>query len=453
MHGAAVGGDEEIEVAVAVKIAKRHAAADLRGRKLAAHLGGGVAEASGAIVDKQARHLGMRNPAAEAAHGVVDVTVGDHQLQVAVEIEVGKHAAEAQAFTRRHAHARRHRAIHIAAAGRRFVQAQHFVVEVRHRNAHAPGALEVTGVDAHAGACAAVFTEGHAQRHGRFGERAVAVVAIELVRLRVVGNEQVGPAVGIHVEHRHAERFRRRVEDAALGRDIFKRAIALVAEQPAGGAAIRLGCAVRLGLAVKRAMHVLLGRPTHVVADEEVKLAVAIEIKPERGGGEGAARAEAGRVGDVGKAALAIVAEQPVLAHRRDVEVGEAVVVEVSHGHAEAIHFDVKARLACHIREATLAIVAQQAHGGAAALMPRPILPVQQQDVQPAVVVIVEKRAARSHCFGQKLCPVRAGFMAKLDPRRRRDIGEPEAGIGRRGAGQRGKKQLAARGHGSDTNP
>ena len=41
------------------------------------------------------------------------------------------------------------------------------------------------------------------------GERAVARVAVQAVRLRVVRDEQIHPAVAVVVEHRDAEPFRR----------------------------------------------------------------------------------------------------------------------------------------------------------------------------------------------------------------------------------------------------
>ena len=48
------------------------------------------------------------------------------------------------------------------------------------------------------------------------GERAVPVVAIELVGLGVVGDEEVGPAVAVVVEHGDAERLAGGIADAGL---------------------------------------------------------------------------------------------------------------------------------------------------------------------------------------------------------------------------------------------
>ena len=113
-------------------------------------------------------------------------------------------------------------------------------------------------------------------------ERAVALVAVELVGLRVVGDQQIRPAIAIVIEHGDAQRFGRGVEDAALGGDVFERAIAAIAKQPAGGAVISLRRAVGLVLAVHAAEDVVLRRPLHVVADEQIEQAVAIVIEPQR---------------------------------------------------------------------------------------------------------------------------------------------------------------------------
>ena len=68
--------------------------------------------------------------------------------------------------------------------------------------------------------------------------------------------------------------------------------------------------------------------------------------------------------------------------------------------------------------------------------MAGPIHAVDQQDVQPAVGVVIEERAARPQCFGQKLGAVRAAVVPELDAGRGRDVLQPKAG----GAGARGER-------------
>jgi hypothetical protein len=56
----------------------------------------------------------------------------------------------------------------------------------------AAGAVVVRRVDAHRAAGDTVLAEGDAGRQALVGERAVPVVAIQLVGLRVVGDEESG---------------------------------------------------------------------------------------------------------------------------------------------------------------------------------------------------------------------------------------------------------------------
>ena len=205
---------------------------------------------------------------------------------------------------------------------------------------------------------------------------------------------------------RDAERLRARVEDAARRRDVLERAVAAVAEQPARVAAIRFGRAVRLLLAVEAAEHVVLRRPLHVVADEEIEQAVAVEVEPQRRRAERRAAAEAARLRDVDERALAGIAEQPVLADAGDEEVGKAVVVEVADGDAHPVHLHVEAGGARDVGERAVAVVAIQRERRPLPLVPGPVHAVDEQDVLPAVGVVVEERAAGAERLGQQLAAV-----------------------------------------------
>ena len=112
---------------------------------------------------------------------------------------------------------------------------------------------------------------------------------------------------------RDAERLRAGVEDAARRRHVLERAVAAIAKQPAGLAAIRLGRAVRLLLAVEAAEHVVLGRPLDVVADEQVEQPVAVEVEPDRRRAERLRPPSPLALRDIDERALAGVAKQAVL--------------------------------------------------------------------------------------------------------------------------------------------
>ena len=98
---AVVGRHQQVDVAVAIEVAAREAAADPRLREPAAGRGGDVAKRAVALIQEQVRRLRVADVAADVAHGLVDVAVGDDEIERAVEIEVGEDAAEPERVARR----------------------------------------------------------------------------------------------------------------------------------------------------------------------------------------------------------------------------------------------------------------------------------------------------------------------------------------------------------------
>src|SRR5690349_2716723 len=79
----------------------------------------------------------------------------------------------------------------------------------------------------------------------------------------------------------------------------------------------------------------------------------------------------------------------------------------------------------------------------ALALVPRPVHGVDQQNVLPAVVVVIEKGAAGAKCFGEQLAAIRAAVVPKVDAGLRRNVRELYAQPRRRIAchGQRDRRR------------
>ena len=163
------------------------------------------------------------------------------------------------------------------------------------------------------------------------------------------------------IEQSHAQRFRTAVENAAGGGDIFKRPVAAIVKEPAGGAAIGFGRAIGFVLAVEAAENVVLRRPLHVIADEQVEQAIAIVVEPQRGGAEALALAESAGIGHVHECSLAGVMEQAVLTDAGDEDVREAIVVVIADRDAHAIQFDIEAGAGGHVRESAVVVVAIKA--------------------------------------------------------------------------------------------
>ena len=145
-----------------------------------------------ALVQEEQRRLRVPDIAADVAHGLVDVAVGDHEIELAVEIGIGEHAAEAETIERWVPDARASRDILIEPFLLWPIQPDHLVVEVGDGKSGSAGVVEVRGVDPHARPRLPVVAERDAGLERDVLEAAVALIAIELVRLRIVGDEESG---------------------------------------------------------------------------------------------------------------------------------------------------------------------------------------------------------------------------------------------------------------------
>jgi len=85
------------------------------------------------------------------------------------------------------------------------VEREHLVGKICNDQAGAAGAVIIGGINAHAGAGNTVFAEGNAGGNGALFERAVLFIEVELVGLRVVGDQEVGPSIVVVVENGNAE--------------------------------------------------------------------------------------------------------------------------------------------------------------------------------------------------------------------------------------------------------
>src|ERR1700688_198597 len=107
--------------------------------------------------------------------------------------------------------------------------------------------------------------------------------------------------------------------------------------------------------------------------------------------------------------------------------IGEAIVVVIADGDSHAVHFDIKAGCASNVGERPGAIVTVQMQSRFLAFVAGPIHAVDEQNVLPTVVVVVEKCATRAQCFGQKFSPEGSAIMLKLNSCCGGDVGEAES--------------------------
>src|SRR5207247_2665472 len=208
---------------------------------------------------------------------------------------------------------------------------------------------------------------------------------------KVVLDEEVGPAVPVVIQHGHAQGLRTAVEHAAGGGNVLEGAVAAIVKQPAGIAAIGFRRAIRLGRAIETAKHVGFRTPANVIADEDIEEPVAVVIKPQRGGAEALATKQRARAGGLDEGSFAGVAKEAALADASDENVGEAIVVVIADGHAHSVHLDVKPHAFGDIGKSAVAIVAVETQGRAPALVAGPVHAIDEQNVLPAVGVVIQK--------------------------------------------------------------
>jgi hypothetical protein len=193
---------------------------------------------------------------------------------------------------------------------------------------------------------------------------------------------------------------------------------------------------------------VVFERPLDVVADEEVQAAVAVEVQPHGRSTEADAAIETAGARRVHERAAAGVVKQPVLAHAGHEHVGEAVVVVVADGHAQAVHLHVEASGAGHVGERAIAVVPVEPQRRALLLVAGPVHAVHEQHVLPAVAVVVQEGAAGPERLWQKHPAVGAVVVVERQASGRRDVYQPEPwrrrGLGRAGGAEQRRPQAAA---------
>ncbi len=250
-----------------------------------------------------------------------------------------------------------------------------------------------------------LFVEGDARREGDLGERPVAVVVVEQVRVRVVGHEEVRPAVVVVVAPHDAQApVALVVQIARAHGHVGEGPVTVVVEEHVA----RAGEAARTahdGKAVVEAV-LLRSRPrgglqveVDIAGHVKIEAAVVVVI------GEGRARrpaagGDAGRIGDVGERPVTLVAQQHVAAEEGQVDVGPAVVVVVADRDALSPPAAGDAGGDGHVGERPVAVVpVERAARALAVRESRQRRSVGEEQVEPAVAVVIEEGDARARGF------------------------------------------------------
>src|SRR4029077_968081 len=180
---------------------------------------------------------------------------------------------------------------------------------------------------------------------------------------------------------------------------------------------------------------------------EEVKLAVAIIVQPGAAGSPmGSVRADTGLLCDIGEGAVTVIVVQHVLAPIGDKQVLKAVVVVIAHANAGRPTRAEQTGLGGHIGKSAVTIILVEAVGSSFG-GGLESCPAEEENVEPAVVIVIEQGASAAHCLHDVFLLGDAAIDRwKMQPRRFRNV--RKLGVKRKAGGFTSRRRLhASRGH------
>ena len=340
-----------------------------------------------------------------AIHFGVDMPVGAKQIRVTVVIVVEESGGPAEIRNRGLADTRR-----VGDVGKQalavVVKEDVIVVgESGDEDVHPAIAVVVAHGHTHAGHFLAVAGIRDTRRNTRFRESSVAPIAIKVVGIRVVADEEIRPAIVIEV---FPNRLEAKVE-LAVGHpcgysDIGEGAVAVIAVKRVWCAAIAERTAgVYLQSTVFAGFELGgLGVEVEIARYEEVQIAIAVIVGKGGTGMPDVATTHPGASGDVGKASVAPVPVQDVRTEVGHEEIDLPVVVVVRRHTPETPAPARHTRFRGDIDEGAVAVIAVQmigGFGGGLALKLCQCRAVHQVQVQPTVAVVVEPASAAAIHF------------------------------------------------------
>src|SRR3984957_12730743 len=195
------------------------------------------------------------------------------------------------------------------------------------------------------------------------------LVAVKILGDRIIGDQQVEPAVVIHInKNRRQAVISPGVGDASLYAHISKSAVAVVVKQmvalarQAARAAHHCDSA-KLAEPERDAAFAsdgrIVGIELYVTGNEDVEESVVVVIAPGRTRRPSTER-DSSFFRNVGKRAVVIIVVKAVLSQIGNVHVGPAVVIEIAHHHAEAPALVSDSGLVGYVGEGAVVIIVEQ---------------------------------------------------------------------------------------------
>src|SRR5947207_4458624 len=155
ISGAIVRCEQQIHIAIAIKIGKSEPASNASGGKISSIAAGDILEFSFAEIEEEVRRLSIANVAANIADGIVDVAVRDDQIETAIKIEIGKAATKAESCYRRASDTGGCRDVSKLSRRGRAIEANHFVFKLCDGDFFVVGIFKFSQLDVNHGAAVA----------------------------------------------------------------------------------------------------------------------------------------------------------------------------------------------------------------------------------------------------------------------------------------------------------
>ena len=183
----------------------------------------------------------------------------------------------------------------------------------------------------------AVLVVGQSGEQGDLRERAIAVIAEQLLRDGVISDKDVRPAVTVKIVDCDPQTFSRRARNTALLRYIRESPVAVIVKHEMSDRLKLIGMAIRaIPGTVFPAENIQTEIPLHIASDDQIKPAIAVIID-EAGAGAPSTAADARLVSDVGESSITVVVIKNVSAKVRYQKINLAIVVIVTAGDSHAV--------------------------------------------------------------------------------------------------------------------
>ncbi len=332
------------------------------------------------------------------------MSVDQEEILPAIIVEVDKSIAPAHVALGAPGNARGDRRIVKVHASVVAIEGGVLNVEMRKQQRHAPGVRIVAESNPHVGLFESVFVRRYTGSQGHVLEFSRAVAVVEIVRLAIVGHEEIELPVIVEIRPNGGQAITTLgIVDASLLRYIGKGSIAVIVVKIVGEplqpsrAALHVESQVLARFA--RTEHgQIVQMKINVVRDKKIGPAIAVIVPKSRACRPSGIAGQAGGFGHVGKCAIAIVAIEDDAIQTRHQQIRPTVVVVIANGRPHRPTGIAHTCLIGDIRECSVVVVVKQRAASFDAMQSHVhALRVRKINVRPAIAVVVDQRDSPAH--------------------------------------------------------